>query len=77
MTPRGAPTVFVIDDDVEVRMSIQGLQCESFETAEEFLREQESDGPGCLVLDVSLPGVSGLELSGNWQNPECAFPSSS
>jgi FixJ family two-component response regulator len=68
MTPRSAPTVFVIDDDAEVRMSIQGLlkaadlQCQSFETAEEFLRKQESDDPGCLVLDVSLPGVSGLEL---------------
>jgi FixJ family two-component response regulator len=68
MTFRSAPTVFVIDDDVEVRASIQGLlkaaglQSESFETAEEFLRNKEPDGPSCLVLDVSLPGVSGLEL---------------
>jgi FixJ family two-component response regulator len=63
-----APTVFVIDDDVSVRASIQGLlkvvglRSVSFETAEEFLRRGEPDGPGCLVLDVSLPGVSGLEL---------------
>jgi FixJ family two-component response regulator len=68
MTPRSAPTVFVIDDDVEVRMSIQGLLkaaglcSESFGTAEEFLQRKEPGGPGCLVLDVSLPGVSGLEL---------------
>jgi FixJ family two-component response regulator len=60
--------VFVIDDDVEVRMSIQGLlraagfHSEPFGTAEEFLRNKVSDGPSCLVLDVSLPGVDGLEL---------------
>jgi FixJ family two-component response regulator len=60
--------VFVIDDDVNVRASIQGLlkavdvRSEAFETAEEFLRRNEPDGPACLVLDVSLPGVSGPEL---------------
>jgi FixJ family two-component response regulator len=68
MTPRSTPTVFVIDDDLEVRMSIQGLlkaaglRSESFGTAEEFLCNKESDGLSCLVLDVSLPGVDGLEL---------------
>ena len=68
MTSRSTPTVFVVDDDANVRASIQGLlkavglQSESFGTAEEFLRDQEPDRPGCLVLDVSLPGVSGLEL---------------
>jgi FixJ family two-component response regulator len=68
MTLRSAPTVFVIDDDVEVRMSIQGLlkaaglHSEPFETAEQFLLNKVSDGPSCLVLDVSLPGVDGLEL---------------
>jgi FixJ family two-component response regulator len=66
--PRSAPTVFVIDDDADVRASIQGLlkaagiRSESFQTAEEFLRNRAPDGPSCLVLDVSLPGVSGLEL---------------
>jgi FixJ family two-component response regulator len=60
--------VFVIDDDVEVRKSIQGLlraaglHSESFGTAEEFLSNNVSDGPSCLVLDISLPGVDGLEL---------------
>jgi FixJ family two-component response regulator len=68
MNSPSIPTVFVIDDDVNLRASIQGLlkavglRSESFETAEEFLRKGEPDGPGCLVLDVSLPGVSGLEL---------------
>jgi len=68
MTSRSGPTVFVIDDDIDVRASIQGLlraaglRSESFATAEEFLHNKELDGPGCLVLDVSLPGVSGMEL---------------
>ncbi len=68
MMPCSTPTVFVIDDDVEVRMSIEGLlkvagvRSETFGTAEEFLRNTVTDGPSCLVLDVSLPGVDGLEL---------------
>src|SRR5258708_8510072 len=68
MTPADAPTVFVIDDDAGVRASIQGLlksarlQCASFGTAEEFLRNKLPDGPSCLVLDVSLPGINGLDF---------------
>ena len=68
MTSRSTPTVFVIDDDADVRSSIQGLlkaaglRSESFGTAEDFLRSKVPDGPSCLVLDVSLPGVDGLEL---------------
>src|SRR3989449_5167018 len=68
MNPPDTPTVFVIDDDASVRASIQGLLksarlgCASFGTAEEFLRNKPPDGPSCLVLDVSLPGVNGLEL---------------
>jgi FixJ family two-component response regulator len=68
MTPAGAPTVFVIDDDAGMRASIQGLlksaglRSESFGTAEEFLRNKRADGPSCLVLDVSLPGVNGLDF---------------
>jgi FixJ family two-component response regulator len=62
------PTVFVVDDDAGVRASIQGLlksarlRCASFGRAEEFLRSKLPDGPSCLVLDVSLPGVNGLDL---------------
>src|SRR5712692_57650 len=68
MTPADAPTVFVIDDDAGVRASIQGLlksaslRSASFGTAEEFLRRKRQDGPSCLVLDVSLPGVNGLDF---------------
>jgi FixJ family two-component response regulator len=68
MTLAGAPTVFVVDDDVGVRASIQGLlksaglRSESFGTAEGFLRSNRPDVPSCLVLDVSLPGISGLDF---------------
>jgi FixJ family two-component response regulator len=68
MTPVSRPTVFVIDDDAGMRMAIQGLlksvglRSETFGAAEEFLRNKPPDGPSCLVLDVSLPGVNGLEF---------------
>jgi RNA polymerase sigma factor (sigma-70 family) len=68
MNLAGAPTVFIIDDDAAVRASIQdlldssGLRSESFETAEQFLRSKLSDGPSCLVLDVRLPGINGLDF---------------
>jgi FixJ family two-component response regulator len=68
MTPEDALTVFVIDDDAAVRAAIQGLlksvslRSEAFGTAEEFLRSRRPDGPGCLVLDVELPGVNGLDF---------------
>ncbi|HSZ02114.1 MAG TPA: response regulator transcription factor [Terriglobales bacterium] len=68
MTPGDAPTVFVVDDDALVRASIQGLlksaglRCEAFDTAEEFLHAKRADVPSCLVLDVSLPGINGLDF---------------
>ncbi len=68
MTPTTAPTVFVIDDDALVRAAIQGmlksvgLRSETFGTTQEFLRSQRPDGPSCLVLDVRLPGVNGLDF---------------
>jgi FixJ family two-component response regulator len=68
MTSKDAPTVFVIDDDALVRASLQGLlksvglRSEMFETAEEFLRAKRPDVPSCLVLDVSLPGINGLDF---------------
>jgi FixJ family two-component response regulator len=68
MTAAAVPTVFVIDDDDLVRKSIQGmlksvgLRSETFGTPQEFLRNERSDGPSCLILDVRLPGVSGLDF---------------
>lgn len=80
MKQRSDATVFVIDDDVEVRLSIQGLlraaglHSESFGTAEEFLRSKVGDGPSCLVLDVSLPGVDGLELQRKLADADVRIP---
>jgi FixJ family two-component response regulator len=68
MTLAGASTVFVIDDDADTRESIQsllksvGLRSACFGTAQEFLRRKLPDGPSCLVLDVRLPGVNGLDF---------------
>ncbi|MGB9435231.1 MAG: response regulator transcription factor [Candidatus Acidiferrum sp.] len=63
-----SPTVFIVDDDASVRESIQGLlksanlQSASFVAAEEFLSSKRPDGPSCLVLDVDLPGINGLQF---------------
>ncbi len=68
MTLTAAATVFVVDDDDLVRAAIQGmlksvgLRSETFATPQEFLRSKRPDGPSCLVLDVRLPGVSGLDV---------------
>ena len=68
MTPPATPTVFVIDDDPLVRSAIQGMlksvgmRSETFATPQEFLRGNRPDGPSCLVLDVRLPGVNGLDF---------------
>jgi FixJ family two-component response regulator len=62
------PIVFVIDDDISVRESLElliqsaGWQPETFASAQEFLSRPRSLAPSCLVLDVSLPGINGLEL---------------
>ena len=68
MTSAGVATVFIIDDDAGVREAIQGLlksvglRSESFASPQEFLKNWRSNGPSCLVLDVRLPGVSGLDV---------------
>jgi RNA polymerase sigma factor (sigma-70 family) len=63
-----APIVFVVDDDPSVRSSLKfllstvGLQVESFDSADAFLHKKPTDAPSCLVLDVRLPGLSGLDF---------------
>jgi FixJ family two-component response regulator len=66
MTPE--PTVFVIDDDKAVRHFLRGLiasvnlRVEAYASAQEFLAAYRSSSPGCLLLDIRMPGMSGLEL---------------
>src|ERR1700683_1617869 len=68
MKSAGIPTVFIIDDDRGMRQAIQdlvesvGLRAESFATSQDFLRKQVSGEPSCLVLDVRLPQLSGLDF---------------
>ena len=63
-----APVVFVVDDDPSVRSSLKfllstvGLEAETFNSADSFLRKKPADVPSCLVLDVRLPGLSGLDF---------------
>jgi FixJ family two-component response regulator len=68
MKSPGLPTVFIIDDDRGIRQTIQdlvesvGLQAESFATGQEFLSSKRTSCPSCLVLDVRLPQMSGLDF---------------
>ena len=63
------PTVYIVDDDIHVRESLQalvgtmvGVRCQAFSSAEDFLAARSTKEPGCLVTDVRLRGLSGLEL---------------
>jgi len=62
------PTIFVIDDDVSIRQGLESLiksvgwKVRTFKNAQDFLHSGEIDAPGCLILDVRLPGLSGLDL---------------
>jgi FixJ family two-component response regulator len=66
--PEGSPIVFVVDDDTSVRDSIRtllksvGLQSEIFASTSDFLDSPRPDAPSCLILDIHLPGVGGLEF---------------
>src|ERR1700684_1105415 len=65
---KSPPIVFVVDDEPAICLSLKrlvksvGLEAQTFNSAQEFLRAKRPDGPGCLVLDVRLPGLSGLDL---------------
>jgi len=74
------PIVFVVDDDRSVRESLRrlftsvGMTVEVFPTAQAFLRARRGDAPGCLVLDVRLPGLSGLDLQRELANTNATLP---
>jgi FixJ family two-component response regulator len=80
MTSAAVPTVFVIDDDDLVRAAIQGmlksvgLRSVTFGSPQEFLRSKRLDGPSCMILDVRLPGVSGLDFQRELANAGIRIP---
>ena len=77
---RPGPVVFVVDDDASVRAALDslfrsvGLVVRSFESAQAFLTEPPADAPACLVLDVRLPGMSGLDLQRQLAERDTALP---
>jgi FixJ family two-component response regulator len=74
------PIVFVVDDDPSIREALTslirsvGLRIETFGSAQEFLAHQLSNAPGCLVLDVRLPGLSGLDLQHELLTAQITLP---
>ena len=72
--------VYVVDDDESVREAIQslirsvGLHVEAFASAQDFLRSKRPDAPGCLVLDIRLPGFSGLQLQRKLADADIRIP---
>jgi len=77
---RPNPTVFVVDDDEAVRRSLEalvksvGLNVETFASGQEFLAAYNPDRPGCLVLDIRMPGMSGTELQESLRQRGCILP---
>jgi FixJ family two-component response regulator len=75
-----SPVVFVIDDDLSVRDALDSLirsvalNVRSFSTTEEFLRTKRPDAPGCIVLDVRLPGQSGLDFQAEMAKSNTRLP---
>ena len=80
MSTQEVPTVFIVDDDKDVRESLQellesvGLRSKSFGAAQEFLATPRSNGPSCLILDVRLPGISGLDLQHELKRGKVSIP---
>ncbi len=74
------PTVFLIDDDPAIRDAVglllraNGLAVETFASAVDFLESDAVQRPGCLLLDVRMPGMSGLDLQKRLQEMDCRMP---
>src|SRR5258708_28583449 len=75
-----APLIYVVDDDASVREALRslirsgGLRVEAFASAKEFLAHPQADAPSCLVLDVQLPGLSGLDLQQELAKADIQIP---
>src|SRR5499426_4772098 len=72
--------VYIVDDDPSMREALTrllgtvGLRAEAFQTPQEFLKTKRPDAPSCLVLDVRLPGLSGLDLQRELANTDPPIP---
>jgi FixJ family two-component response regulator len=79
-TSNDLPVVYVVDDDPSVRTALERLftsvrlAVETFNSAQEFLEHERDDAPGCLVLDVRLPGLSGLDLQTELAKTDADLP---
>ena len=79
-TPPATPVVFVVDDDVSVRESLEplirwaGWKPETFSSAQDFLSRRRDETPSCLVLDVELPDLNGLDLQERVAADRAALP---
>ena len=79
-TSRATPTVFVVDDDISVRESLEllietsGWRAETFASAQAFLSRPRGSGPSCLILDVTLPDFTGLEVQARVAGDRSALP---
>src|SRR5438552_12441811 len=80
MPPPASPTVFVIDDDAAVRKAVSrllrsaGIAVAGFASPGEFLAQYDPDMPGCLVLDLAMPDINGLQLQTTLANKGCTLP---
>ena len=80
MVSDGGPIVFVVDDDVSVRRALKRLlkshdfRVETFGSATEFLRHDFPEGPACVVADVKMPGLTGLELQEKLVSTDTGLP---
>jgi two-component system, LuxR family, response regulator FixJ len=80
MTVDADPTVFIVDDDPAVRQALTALvrsmrlKAEAYESAQEFLDAFDDSRPGCMLLDVRMPGISGLGLLERFHREEIALP---
>lgn len=78
--PAAPSTVFIVDDDQALRDSLRflfesvGLRVETHASAHEFLASYHPDRPGCVILDVRMPGMSGLELQEHLNSASCLLP---
>ena len=80
VTPRGTKFVAIVDDDESIRAALLGLRKEAaltaqaFASAEEFLGSGDLNQVGCLVADIRMPGISGLELQSRLKEEQCNLP---